>query len=117
VIENQPKAKNKITWKKEVSVPLGKGNDSTQPRQKQAQEKSTNHQSNARKPQRVRPAHTQAPPELMQFPLEECMQTSSQNRVAAPAQLWLVRPVHDTSQIGAQHVHRAWHLDQLDWWP
>jgi hypothetical protein len=34
------KAKNKVTWRRQVMGPLGKGNDSTQPRQKQAQAKS-----------------------------------------------------------------------------
>ena len=44
-IEIQTKAKSKITWKRKDSVPLGKGNGSTQPSQKQAQSKSTNHQN------------------------------------------------------------------------
>jgi hypothetical protein len=38
----------------------------------------------------------QAPHEPMQLPLDECMQTTSQNRVAASALLWPVRPVHLT---------------------
>jgi hypothetical protein len=32
-IESQKKAKSKITWRRQVSDPLGKGNDSTHPRQ------------------------------------------------------------------------------------
>jgi hypothetical protein len=55
------KAKSKITWRRQVSVPLGKGNGSTQPRQKHAQAKSTSHQSKARKSQRASPAHMQTP--------------------------------------------------------
>jgi hypothetical protein len=45
VIESREKAKSKITWRRQVSDPLGKGNDSTHPRQNHALEKSTNHQS------------------------------------------------------------------------
>jgi hypothetical protein len=39
------KEKSKITWRRQVSDPLGKGNGSTHPRQNHAQAKSTNHQS------------------------------------------------------------------------
>jgi hypothetical protein len=42
-IESQRKVKNKITWRRQVSDPLGKGNSSTHPRQNYAQAKSTNH--------------------------------------------------------------------------
>jgi hypothetical protein len=73
VIESQTKAKRKITWRRQVSDPLGKGNGSTHLRQNYAQAKSANHQTKARKPQRVPPAHMQAPPEPMQLPLDECM--------------------------------------------
>jgi hypothetical protein len=66
VIESQRKAKSKITWRRQVSDPLGKGNGSTHPRQSKAQAKSANHQSEARTPQRATPAHMQAPPEQMQ---------------------------------------------------
>jgi hypothetical protein len=38
-IESQWKAKSKITWRRQVSDPLGKGNDSTHPRQNHAQNK------------------------------------------------------------------------------
>jgi hypothetical protein len=40
---------SKITWRRQVSNPLGKGNDSTHPRQNKAQAKSANHQIKARK--------------------------------------------------------------------
>jgi hypothetical protein len=98
------KAKNKITWMRKVSVPLGKGNSSRQPRQKQAQAKSTNNQSKPRKPKRAPTTHMQAPPEPMQLPLDECMQTFSQNRIVVPAQFWIqytspVRPVHHIAQV------------------
>jgi hypothetical protein len=39
----------------------------------------------------------QAPPEPMQLPLDECMQTTSRNRAAASA---LLRLVNHTSQTG-----------------
>jgi hypothetical protein len=44
-IESQTKAKRKITWRRQVSNPLGKGNGSTHPRQNYAQAKNTNHQT------------------------------------------------------------------------
>jgi hypothetical protein len=72
-IESQRKPKNKITWRRQVSDPLGKGNGSTHLRQNHAQTKSANHRTKAQTPQRVPPAHMQAPlepkhtpPELMQ---------------------------------------------------
>jgi hypothetical protein len=71
------KAKSMITWRRQVSDPLGKGNGSTHPSQNHAQGKSTSHHSKARKPQRAPPAHMQAPPELMQLTLDECMWTTS----------------------------------------
>jgi hypothetical protein len=43
-IESQRKAKKKITWRRQVSDPLGKGNGSTHPRQNYAQANSANHQ-------------------------------------------------------------------------
>jgi hypothetical protein len=89
------KAKSKITWRRQVSDPLGKGNGSTHPRQKHAQEKSPSHQSKAQKLQR-------APFAYMQAPLDECMQTTLQNRAVVSALLWRVRPVHLTSQTGGQ---------------
>jgi hypothetical protein len=73
-IESQRKPKRKITWRREVSDPLVKGNDSTHLRQNYAQAKSANHQTKARKPQRAPPAHMQARTEPMQLPLDECMQ-------------------------------------------
>jgi hypothetical protein len=82
-IENQTKAKSKITWRRHISDPLGKGNGSTHPRQNYAQAKSSNHQTKARKPQRATPAHMQAPPETMQVPLDKCMQDTTWNRAAA----------------------------------
>jgi hypothetical protein len=38
-------------------------------------------------PQRDPPAHMLAPPEPMQLPLDECMQSLEENRAAASAQL------------------------------
>jgi hypothetical protein len=59
------------------------------------------------KPQRAPPAHMQASPEPMQLPLDECMQTTLQNREAASALLWPVdrstSPVRPVDKI-AQHL-------------
>jgi hypothetical protein len=69
------KAKNKITWRRQVSDPLGKGNDSTHPRQNHAQAKSTNHQSTQ-----------ELPLHICKLPLDRCQpwaqtgQTGSHNR-------------------------------------
>jgi hypothetical protein len=49
-IERQRKTKSKITWRRQVLDPLGKGNSSTHPRQNYAQAKSANYQTKARKP-------------------------------------------------------------------
>jgi hypothetical protein len=94
------KAKNKITWRRQVSDPLGKGNDSTHLRQNHAQVKSTNHQSKARKPQRGPPAHMQAPPEPMQIPLDKSMQNHFSKQSSCNSSAL-------TSQTGAQHLDRA----------
>jgi hypothetical protein len=64
-IESQTKAKSKITWRRQVSDPLGKGNGSTHPRQNYAQTKSANHQTKARNTQRA-PLHT------CKLPLNQC---------------------------------------------
>jgi hypothetical protein len=95
------KAKIKITWRRQVSVPLGKGNGSTQQRLNKLKQRAKDHQTNARKPQRAPLAHMQTPPEPVQLPLDECMQNSSQNRAASPALLSPVRPVHLTGQTSA----------------
>jgi hypothetical protein len=102
VIENQRKGESKITWRRQVSDPLGKGNDSTHLRQNKAQAKSANHQPKLEKPQRAPPAHMQAPPEPMQLSLDKCMRTTTWNRADASAQLSPVRPVTLTGQTGGQ---------------
>jgi hypothetical protein len=107
VIESQTKAKSKITWRRQVSDPLGKGNGSTHLRQNYAQAKSANHQTKARKATKSSPAHMQALPEPMQLPLDECMQDTTWNKEAAIAQPWPVRPVNTTGQTGVQHVNRT----------
>jgi hypothetical protein len=71
-IEIQTKAKIKITWRRQVADPLGKGNSSTHPRQYHAQAKSTNHQSKAQTTQRAPPAHMQAPLSQSTLPLNQC---------------------------------------------
>jgi hypothetical protein len=109
VIESQTKAKSKITWRRQASDPLGKGNSSTHPRQNYAQAKSANHQTQTRKPQRD-PLHT------CKLPLNQC---NSPCTIACKipleigqlqqlsAQPWPVRPVNPTGQTGAQHVNRT----------
>jgi hypothetical protein len=78
-IKSQRKAKSKITWRRQVSDPLGKGNDSTHPRQNHAQEKSTNHQS------------------IQELPLHICkLPWTSANSGHKP-----VRPVPKTGQTGS----------------
>jgi hypothetical protein len=62
------KAKSKITWRRQVLDPLGKGNGSTHPRKNHTQAKSKDHQNKTQKPHRAPPAHMQAPPEPMQPP-------------------------------------------------
>jgi hypothetical protein len=108
-IESQRKEKRKITWRK-VSNPLGKGNGSTHLRQNYAQAKSANHQSKARKPQRA-PLHTcMLPLNQCSSPWTNACKTLDENKVAASAELWLVRPVDTTGQTGAQHVIRTSNL-------
>jgi hypothetical protein len=61
-IESQRKAKRKITWRRQVSDPLGKGNGSTHSRQNYAQAKSANHQSKAWKTTKSSPCtHASSP--------------------------------------------------------
>jgi hypothetical protein len=61
-IKIQKKAKSKITWRRQFSDPLGKGNDSTHPRQNYAQAKSANHQTKARKTTKRSPCtHASSP--------------------------------------------------------
>jgi hypothetical protein len=69
--------KSKITWRIQVSDPLGKGKGSTHPRQNHAQAKSTNHQSKARTTQRAPPAHMQALPKLKHTPPEPMQQCTT----------------------------------------
>jgi hypothetical protein len=76
-IENQRKAKSKITWRRQVSDPLGKGNGSTHPRQNHVETKSANHRTKAQTPQRAPPAHMQAPPEPKHTPPEPMQQCNT----------------------------------------
>jgi hypothetical protein len=56
------KGKEQDHLKKAVSDPLGKGNDSTHPRQNKAQAKSANHQTKARKTTKSSPCtHASSP--------------------------------------------------------
>jgi hypothetical protein len=58
----------------------------------------------------------QAPPEPMQLPLEECMQTTSQNRAVVSTLLWPVRPVHHTDQTGGQDCPAPRNSHRSDQW-
>jgi hypothetical protein len=61
-IERQTKAKSKITGRRQVSDPLGKGNGSTHPRQSKAQAKSAHHRIKARKTTKSSPCtHASSP--------------------------------------------------------
>jgi hypothetical protein len=61
-IKSQTKAKSKITCRRQVSDPLGEGNDSTHPRQRKAQAKSTNHRIKTRKTTKSSPCtHASSP--------------------------------------------------------
>jgi hypothetical protein len=88
-IESREKAKSKITWRRQVSDPLGKGNGSTHPRQNYAQAKSTNHQN----------IH-KLPLHICILPLNKCQpwaqtgQAGSQNRSDR---------FHQTGQAGYQN--------------
>jgi hypothetical protein len=113
-IESQGKAKSMITWRRQVSDPLGKGNSSTHPRQNYAQAKRANHQTKARKPQTAPPAHMQAPPERMQLPLDECMQTTT----------WKQGSCNNSALTGQHHrsdrcatCEQDQHSDRSDRWP
>jgi hypothetical protein len=123
-IESQTKAKSKITWRRQVSDPLGKGNSSTHPRQNKAQAKSANHQTKARKTTKSSPCtHVSSPLPNATPPgwmhanhlkkIEQLHQLSSDrsdrspppvrpvlNMCTGPA-LWPVRLVTSTGQTGA----------------
>jgi hypothetical protein len=123
-VESQTKAKSKITWRRQVSDPLGKGNGSTHPRQNEAQAKSANHQTKARKTTKCSPCtHASSPwtnatpPRRMHakhhMKIEQLHQLISHrsdrspppvrpvpNMCTRPA-LWPVRPVTSTGQTGA----------------
>jgi hypothetical protein len=61
-IESQTKATSKITRRRQASDPLGKGNDSTHPRQSKVQTKSANHRIKARKTTKSSPCtHASSP--------------------------------------------------------
>jgi hypothetical protein len=107
VIESQTKAKSKITWRRQVSDPLGKGNGSTHPRQNYAQANRENYQTKPRKPKRAPPAHIKLPLNQCNSPWTNAWKTPLKNRAAATTQPWPVRPVNPTGQTGVQHVNRT----------
>jgi hypothetical protein len=83
-IESREKAKSKITWRRQVWDPFGKGNGSTHLRQNYAQAKSTNHQS-----------VQELPLHICILPLNKC-------------QLWT-----QTGQAGSQNRSDRFHKNQL----
>jgi hypothetical protein len=76
-IESQRKAKSKITWRRQISDPLGKGNGSTHPRQNMLKQRAQITESKARTPQRAPPAHMQAPPEPKHTPPDQMQQCNT----------------------------------------
>jgi hypothetical protein len=98
-IETRREAKSKITWRRQVSDPLGKGNGSTHPRQNHAQAKSANHQPKLEN-------HKELPLHTCKLPLNQCnspwtnaCKPLEENIKAASAQLWPV------STSRKPHIH------------
>jgi hypothetical protein len=109
-IESQTKAKSKITWRRQVSDPLGKGNGSTHPRQNKAQAMSANHQTKARKTTKSSPAHMQTPPRRMHA--KHHLKQGSCNNSALTGQTGHHHR-SDRCSICAQYLHS----DRSDRWP
>jgi hypothetical protein len=97
-IESQTMAKGNITWRRQVSDPLGKGNGSTHPRQTMLKWKAQTTNPKLEKPQRAPPCTHANSLELMQLHMDESMQNTTWNRAAATAQLWPVRQVGKIAQ-------------------
>jgi hypothetical protein len=106
-IESQTKAKSKITWRRQVSDPLGKGNSSTHPRQSKAQAKSANHRNEARKTTKSSPCTHANSPWTNVTPPGRMHAIHLKTGQLQQLQLTPVRPVTTTSRTGAQHVHRT----------
>jgi hypothetical protein len=123
-IESQTKEKSKITWGRQVSDPLGKGNGSTHLRRNKAKAKSANNQTKARKTTKSSPCTharspwTDAPPPGRMhanhhLKTEQLHQLSSHRSDRSPppvrpvpniwtgSALWPVRPVTSAGQTGA----------------
>jgi hypothetical protein len=66
VIESQTKAKSKITWRRQVSDPLGKGNGSTHPRQRLSSRKER------KPPKQSSNNHKELPLHTCKLPLNQC---------------------------------------------
>jgi hypothetical protein len=116
-IESQTKAKSKVTWRRQISDPLGKGNGSTHPRQNYAQAKSTNHQTKTRKTTTCSPCThasspwTNTPPPGRMHAKHHLKQGSCNNSAL-------------TGQTGQHHrsdqcatCEQDQHSDRLDRWP
>jgi hypothetical protein len=105
-IESQIKAKSKITWRRQVSDPLGKGNNTSETKLRSSKER--------RPPNQNSKNHKELPLHTCKLPLNQCnspwtnaCKPLEENRAAASAQLWPVRPVTTTGQTGAQHMNRV----------
>jgi hypothetical protein len=115
-IECQTKAKSKITWRRQISDPLAKGNGSTHPRQNKAQAKSTNHQTKARKTTKSSPCTHASSPEPMQLPLDKCMQTTWRKHISCiSSALTGLTGHHHWSDRCLTYEHGQ-HSDRSDWW-
>jgi hypothetical protein len=117
VIESQTKARSKITWRRQVSNPLGKGNGSTHPRQNYSQTKSANHQTKARKTTKSSPCtHARStwtnatPPERMHA--KHHLKQGICNKSA----LTDLTGQHHRSDRCAT-CEQDQHSDRSDWWP
>jgi hypothetical protein len=94
------KAKSKITWRRQVSDPLGKGNGSTHPWQTMLKQRA---QTTNPKPENDKelPLHTcKLPQNQCNSPWTNACKPHCQNKATASALLWPVRPVNHTSQTG-----------------
>jgi hypothetical protein len=97
-IESQTKAKSKITWRRPVSDPLGKGNGLTHPRQSKAQAKSANHRNKARTTTKSSPCTHASSPWTNAPPPGRMHANQLKTVQLQQLQLTPVRPVHNRAQ-------------------
>jgi hypothetical protein len=111
VIESQTKAKSKITWKRQVSDPLGKGNGSTHLRQKpysNKERKPPNQSSNTTKNSPC--TYASSPWAKAHSPLNKCSNaTRSKNCSLCPGRLDCL---HQVVRPPTTHLTAWWRLDR-----